>query len=74
MKYFYYLLIAAFVGLIGYNLNKMDWTHWDAEKNWILLACALSGFCGLLLTSIMLLTPSKKKKEAIEEETNSEEQ
>ena len=66
MKYFYYLLIIVFIGLIGYNADKIDWNDWDAERNWVSLASFLSGVCGLLLTIIMLIIYSVKKNKKVE--------
>ncbi len=54
MKYLYYILIIFFIGLIGYNLYEMDFTDLTLPSNYIGWVCVLSGFCGLLLSIIML--------------------
>ncbi len=61
MKYFYYILIVIFIGLIGYNLYEMDFTDLTAPVNYIGWVCFLSGVCGLILTLIMLKVSSIKE-------------
>lgn len=60
MKYFYYVLIIIFIVLIGYNLYEMDFTDLMAPINYIGWICVLSGFCGLILSIIMLKVSSVK--------------
>lgn len=60
MKYFYYILIIIFIGLIGYNLYEMDFTHLSSPVNYIGWVCVLSGICGLILSIIMLKVSSIK--------------
>ncbi len=60
MKYLYYVLIVVFIGLIGYNLYEMDFTDLTAPVNYIGWICVLSGFCGLILSIIMLKVSSVK--------------
>ncbi len=61
MKYFYYVLMVIFIGLIGYNLYEMDFTDLTAPVNYIGWVCVLSGVCGLILTLIMLKVSSIKE-------------
>ncbi|MFV0237964.1 MAG: hypothetical protein ACK5HU_05475 [Flavobacteriales bacterium] len=54
MKYLYYILIVIFIGLIGYNFYELDFKDLTLPVNYLGWVCILSGFCGLILTLIML--------------------
>lgn len=56
MKIFIYVLIALAVGIIAYNLTKLDPNNWLQGDSSIAVFGILSGLCAILVLSILLIS------------------
>lgn len=56
MKIFIYILIALSVGLVVYNLTKLDFEHMLEGDSSVAAISVLAGLCSILLLSILLIS------------------
>lgn len=56
MKIFIYVLISLAVGIIAYNLTKLDPNNWLQGDSSIAVFGILSGLCAILVLSILLIS------------------
>lgn len=65
MKIFIYILIAAALGIIVYNVTKLDPNHWLQGDSSVAVFGILSGLCAILVLCILLISKkiaSKSKR------------
>ena len=56
MKTFIYILIVAALGLIAYNITKLDAEHFLQGDSSIAVFGILSGLCAILVLWILLIS------------------
>ncbi len=56
MKIFIYILMALSLGLVVYNLTKLDFDHLLGKDSSVAVIGILAGLCAILMLGILLIS------------------